>query len=74
MVSNATEVERARLEELERMVGSLREESETANALLGLSGALAEVRALEQTIDLAVRMVKELMGADRCFSATWIPG
>lgn len=56
------------------MVESLREDSELGNALLGLSGALAEVRSLEQTIDLAVRMVRELMGADRCFSATWIPG
>src|SRR5687767_833505 len=74
MVSHASEVERARLEELERMVASLREDSELANALLGLSGALAEVRSLEQTIDLAVRMVNELMGADRCFAASWIPG
>jgi GAF domain-containing protein len=74
MVSNVSEVERARTEELERIVESLRADSELANALLGLSGALAEVRSLEQTIDLAVRMVNELMGADRCFSATWIPG
>ena len=74
MVSHASEVERARVAELERMVASLREDSELANALLGLSGALAEVRSLEQTIDLAVRMVNELMGADRCFAASWIPG
>jgi len=74
MVSQVSEVERARLLELERMVASLREDSEVANALLGLSGALAEVRSLEQTIDLAIRMVKELMGADRIFSATWIAG
>jgi GAF domain-containing protein len=74
MVSHASAVERARVEELERMVASLREDSELGNALLGLSGALAEVRSLEQTIDLAVRMVNELMGADRSFSATWIPG
>lgn len=74
MVSQASEVERARLHELERMVDSLREDSEIANALLGLSGALAEVRSLEETIDLGVRMVSELLGADRCFSATWIPG
>ena len=74
MVSQASEVERARLSELERMVASLREDSELANALLGLSGALAEVRSLEETIDLAVRMVNELMGADRSFAASWIPG
>lgn len=74
MVSQVSEVERARLHELERMVDSLREDSELANALLGLTGALSEVRSLEQTIDLAVRMVNELMGADRCFAATWIAG
>ncbi|HWC14746.1 MAG TPA: SpoIIE family protein phosphatase [Actinomycetota bacterium] len=74
MVTHATEVERARIGELERIVESLREDSELGNALLGLSGALAEVRSLEQTIDLAVRMVRELMGADRCFSAAWIAG
>jgi GAF domain-containing protein len=74
MVSHATEVELRRIEELERMVDSLREDSELGNALLGLSGALAEVRSLEQTIDLAVRMVNELLGADRCFAASWIPG
>ena len=74
MVTNASEVERARISELERMVESLREDSEVANALLGLSGALAEVRSLDQTLTLAVGMVRELMGADRCFSATWIPG
>jgi GAF domain-containing protein len=74
MVSPVSEVERTRLEELERMVASLREDSEVANALLGLSGALSEVRSLEETIDLAITMVRELMGADRCFSATWIPG
>lgn len=74
MVSHVSEVERARLQELERMVESLRGDSEVANALLGLSGALAEVRSLEETIDLAIRMVRELLGADRCFAATWIPG
>jgi GAF domain-containing protein len=74
MVSHVTEVERARIQELERMVESLRADSELGNALLGLSGALAEVRSLPQTLDLAVGMVRELMGADRCFSATWIPG
>lgn len=74
MVSHVSEVERARIQELERMVDSLREDSELGNALLGLTGALAEVRSLEQTLDLAVGMVRELMGANRCFSATWIPG
>ena len=63
-----------RIAELERTIRSLREDSEVAHALLGLSGALAEVRSLEDTLQLAVGMVKELLGADRCFSATWIAG
>ncbi|MGH2807593.1 MAG: GAF domain-containing SpoIIE family protein phosphatase, partial [Actinomycetota bacterium] len=48
--------------------------SEVAHALLGLSGALAEVRSLEDTLQLAVGMVRELLGAERCFSASWIAG
>lgn len=63
-----------RIAELERTIASLREDSEVAHALLGLSGALAEVRSLEQTLDQACGMVRELLGAERCFSATWIPG
>ena len=63
-----------RVAELERTIRSLREDSEVAHALLGLSGALAEVRSLEETLQLAVGMVRDLLGADRCFSATWIAG
>ncbi|HEU4480293.1 MAG TPA: GAF domain-containing protein, partial [Actinomycetota bacterium] len=61
----------ARVAELERTLESLREDSEVAYVLLGLSGALAEVRSLEETIALAVRTIPGLFGADRCLAATW---
>lgn len=73
MVRDAAEVSAVeRIAELEHTIRSLREDSEVAHALLGLSGALAEVRSMEETLHLAVRLVPELLGADRCFSATWI--
>ncbi|MDQ4065510.1 MAG: GAF domain-containing protein, partial [Actinomycetota bacterium] len=75
MVKEAANLEAIdRVAELERTIAQLREDSEVAHALLGLSGALAEVRSLEQTLELAVGMVRDLLGAERCFSATWIPG
>ena len=60
-----------RIQELERTLSSLREDSEVAYVLLGLSGALAEVRSVEETLDLAVRTIPELFGASRCFAAAW---
>ena len=60
-----------RLRELERTIASLREDSEVAHVLLGLSGALAEVRSVAATLDTAVKVVAEIMGADRAFAATW---
>ncbi|HEX2049387.1 MAG TPA: SpoIIE family protein phosphatase [Actinomycetota bacterium] len=63
-----------RIRELERTLELLREESEVAHVLLGLSGALSEVRSVEQTLEMAVRTVPELLSADRCFAATWDPG
>lgn len=75
MVKQAAEITSGeRIAELERTIASLREDSEVAHALLGLSGALAEVRSLEQTLDQACAMVRDLLGAERCFSATWIAG
>ncbi|HEV3472357.1 MAG TPA: SpoIIE family protein phosphatase [Actinomycetota bacterium] len=75
MVREAVEITSGeRIAELERTITSLREDSEVAHALLGLSGALAEVRSLEQTLDQACAMVRDLLGAERCFSATWIAG
>ena len=58
--------EENRLHELEQTLESLREDSEVAHVLLGLSGVLAEVRSLEDTIDIAVKTVGEVFGADRC--------
>ena len=58
-----------RIEDLEATLASLREDSEVAYVLLGLSGALAEVRSIEQTLDLVVRTIPELFGAQRCFAA-----
>jgi GAF domain-containing protein len=62
-----------RIEELERTLASLREDSEVAYVLLGLSGALAEVRSVEETLELTVRTVPELFGADSCMAAAWDP-
>lgn len=59
-----------RVHDLEQTLASLREDSEIAHVLLGLAGLLAEVRSVEETLETAVRVVPELLGADRCFAAT----
>lgn len=71
----ATELEATdtRLEELERTLEVIRQEAEVAHVLLGLSAALSEVSSVEETLSKAVRMVRELLGADQCFAATWDP-
>ncbi|MGI8774069.1 MAG: GAF domain-containing SpoIIE family protein phosphatase [Actinomycetota bacterium] len=71
MTSNDTETsqEEQRIQELERTLASLREDSEVAYVLLGLSGGLAEVRSIEQTLELVVRTIPELFGAARCLAA-----
>jgi GAF domain-containing protein len=56
-------------EELERTLDSLRQDSEVAHVLLGLSAALAQVQSIEETLELSVTMVPELLGADRGFAA-----
>jgi len=60
-----------RVAELEHTLASLREDSEVAHVLLGLSGVLAEVRSVEDTLDLAVQTVAGVFSADRCFVATY---
>ncbi len=67
--STPAEQER-RVRDLEQTLESLREDSEIAHVLLGLAGLLAEVRSVEETLETAVRVVPELLGADRCFAAT----
>ena len=62
--------EQQRVRDLEQTLESLREDSEIAHVLLGLAGLLAEVRSVEETLEAAVRVVPELLGADRCFAAT----
>jgi GAF domain-containing protein len=66
----ATAEQEQRVRDLEQTLESLREDSEIAHVLLGLAGLLAEVRSVEETLETAVRVVPELMGADRCFAAT----
>ena len=58
-------------EELNHTLKMLREDAAVSRALLGLAGALAEVRTVDDTLELAVRMVPEMLGADTCFAATW---
>ena len=60
----------AQVAELERTLAALREDSEVAHVLLGLSSTLAEFRSWEETLQTAVRIVPELLGTDRCFAAT----
>lgn len=74
MVKEATDplvdARQARLEELEATLESLRQDAEVMHVLLGFSSALAEVRTLEETLDKTVRLVAEVLGADRCFAVT----
>lgn len=74
MVKEAAEREltdRERIEALEHTLESLSQDSEVAHVLLGLSGALAEVLTVTDTLDKGVRIARELFGAERCFGATW---
>jgi serine phosphatase RsbU (regulator of sigma subunit) len=54
---------------VERTLEALREDAEVAHVLLGFSSALAEVRSVDQTLEIAVRMIPEILGCDRCFVA-----
>lgn len=64
------ESDKPALSELERTLAALREDSEVAHVLLGLSSTLAEFRSWKETLQTAVRIVPELLGTDRCFAAT----
>lgn len=66
----AAEQQEQRLQDLQQTLQSLREDSEIAHVLLGLAGLLGEVRSVEETLETAVRVVPEILGADRCFAAT----
>lgn len=54
---------------VERTLEALREDAEVAHVLLGFSSALAEVRSVDETLEIAVRMIPEVLGCDRCFVA-----
>jgi GAF domain-containing protein len=58
------------IHDLERTLESLREDSEVAHVLLSLSGVLAEVRSVDETLDKAVKVVGEILRADRVFAVT----
>lgn len=60
-----------RIERLERTLAALREDHEVANILLGLSGAMAEVRSVDETLERAVRTVPGLFGAERALVGQW---
>jgi GAF domain-containing protein len=69
MVRDLTDISGPSEAELEKTLSSLRQDSEVAHVLLGLSAALAQVQSVEETLNLTVRMVPELLGADRGFAA-----
>src|SRR5438874_1833192 len=56
------------LDDLEQTLRSLREESEVAHVLLGLSAALAEVKSVEETLELAIKLIPTIFGGHRCFA------
>lgn len=58
------------LDDLQRTLETLREDSEVAHVLLSLAGVLAEVGPLEETLEKAVKVSAEVMRADRAFAVT----
>jgi GAF domain-containing protein len=62
-------VGRERDAQIEATLEALRADAEIAHVLLGFSSALAEVRTVDATTELAVRLVPKIMGCDRCFVA-----
>src|SRR5687767_3321475 len=63
-----------RIRALEGTLEALREDSEVAHVLLGLAGTLAEVRTVEETLEVAVGIVPGLLGAPRGLAAAWEAG
>ena len=62
------------LDELQRTLETVREDSEVAHVLLSLAGVLAEVGPVEQTLEKAVKVSAEVMRAERAFAVTVAPG
>jgi GAF domain-containing protein len=69
VIKDLTDITSPSEAELERTLSSLRQDSEVAHVLLGLSAALAQVQSVEETLTLTVTMVPELLGADRGYAA-----
>ena len=58
------------IDDLQKTLETLREDSEVAHVLLSLAGVLAEVGPLEETLEKAVKVGAEVMRADRGFAVT----
>ncbi|HYY43635.1 MAG TPA: SpoIIE family protein phosphatase, partial [Actinomycetota bacterium] len=67
----ASEEHKLQLKELQKTTDSLRRELEVTHALLGLSATLAEVRSIEETLELAVEVAAGIFGTDRSFGTVW---
>lgn len=62
------------IDDLQKTLEALREDSEVAHVLLSLAGVLAEVGPLEETLEKAVKVSAEVLRADRAFAVTVGPG
>ena len=58
------------IDELQKTLETVREDSEVAHVLLSLAGVLAEVGPVEETLEKAVKVSAEIMRADRAFAVT----
>ena len=58
------------LDDLQRTLDTVREDSEVAHVLLSFAGVLAEVGPVEETLDKAVKVSAEVLRADRAFAVT----
>jgi GAF domain-containing protein len=56
---------------VQRRLEGVSRDAEVARVLLGLAGALSELRTPEDTLDRVARIVPDLFGADRCIAARW---
>ena len=62
------------MDDLQKTLETLREDSEVAHILLSLAGVMAEVGPLEETLEKAVKVSSEVMRAERAFAVTVAPG
>src|SRR5688500_14689426 len=62
------------LDDLQRTLDTVREDSEVAHVLLSLAGVLGEVGPVEETLEKAVRVAAEVLRSDRAFAVTVTQG